>query len=65
MIAAVLHGPRDLRLQSRPALEPGVGDGTGVGLANVNRRLQAHYGEGVRLRSFPFGTIVRLEVPAQ
>jgi LytS/YehU family sensor histidine kinase len=45
-------------------LEPGSGDGTGVGLANVNRRLTAHYGEGVRLRSFPFGTIVRLEVPA-
>ncbi len=45
-------------------LEPGVGDGTGVGLANVNRRLQGHYGAGVRLRSFPFGTVVRLEVPA-
>ena len=44
-------------------LEPGVGDGTGLGLANVNRRLTAHYGEGVRLRSFPFGTVVRLEVP--
>jgi hypothetical protein len=25
--------------------------------------LTAHYGEGVRLRSFPFGTVVRLEVP--
>jgi len=45
-------------------LEPGSGEGTGLGLANVNRRLTAHYGEGVRLRSFPFGTIVRLEVPA-
>jgi LytS/YehU family sensor histidine kinase len=45
-------------------LEPGVGEGTGLGLANVNLRLTAHYGEGVRLRSFPFGTIVRLEVPA-
>jgi len=45
-------------------LEPGVGDGTGIGLANVNRRLTAHYGEGVKLRSFPFGTVVRLEVPA-
>jgi two-component system, LytTR family, sensor histidine kinase LytS len=45
-------------------LEPGVGEGTGLGLANVNRRLVAHYGEEVRLRSFPFGTVVRLEVPA-
>ena len=44
-------------------LEPGVGEGTGLGLANVNRRLIAHYGEGVQLRSFPFGTVVRLEVP--
>jgi two-component system LytT family sensor kinase len=44
-------------------LEPGVGEGTGLGLANVNQRLTAHYGEGVRLRSFPFGTVVRLEVP--
>ena len=45
-------------------LEPGVGEGTGLGLANVNRLLTAHYGEGVRLRSFRFGTVVRLEVPA-
>jgi LytS/YehU family sensor histidine kinase len=45
-------------------LEPGVGEGTGLGLANVDRRLTAHYGAGVRLRSFPFGTVVRLEVPA-
>ncbi len=45
-------------------LEPGVGEGTGLGLANVDRRLTAHYGEGVQLRSFPFGTVVRLEVPA-
>jgi sensor histidine kinase YesM len=45
-------------------LEPGVGEGTGLGLANVNRRLVAHYDESVRLRSFPFGTVVRLEVPA-
>jgi two-component system sensor histidine kinase LytS len=45
-------------------LEPGVGEGTGLGLANVNRLLTAHYGAGVRLRSFPFGTVVRLEVPA-
>ncbi len=44
-------------------LEPGVGEGTGLGLANVNQRLTAHYGESVRLRSFPFGTVVRLEVP--
>jgi len=41
------------------------GDGTGVGLANVHGRLTAHYGEGVRLRSFPFGTVVRLEVPVE
>jgi LytS/YehU family sensor histidine kinase len=44
-------------------LEQGVGEGTGLGLANVNLRLSAHYGERVRLRSFPFGTVVRLEVP--
>jgi two-component system sensor histidine kinase LytS len=46
-------------------LEPGVGEGTGLGLANVNQRLVAHYGETVRLRSFPFGTVVRLEVPIE
>jgi two-component system, LytTR family, sensor histidine kinase LytS len=45
-------------------LEPGFGDGTGVGLANVQLRLEAHYGSGVRLRSSPFGTVVSLEVPA-
>ncbi|HEY3183338.1 MAG TPA: histidine kinase [Gaiellaceae bacterium] len=47
-------------------LEPGVseGDGTGLGLASVHLRLTAFYGEGVKLRSFPFGTVVRLEVPA-
>jgi signal transduction histidine kinase len=49
-------------------LEPGVtgdeSEGTGLGLANVHRRLTAFYGEGVKLRSFPFGTVVRLEVPA-
>lgn len=45
-------------------LEPGVGEGTGLGLANVNRRLVAHYGESVKLRSFPFGTVVRLELPS-
>ncbi len=45
-------------------LEPGVGEGTGLGLANVHRRLTAFYGEGVRLKSGAFGTVVRLEVPA-
>ena len=48
-------------------LEPGVGggEGTGLGLASVHRRLQAFYGEGVKLKSGGFGTIVRLEVPAE
>jgi two-component system LytT family sensor kinase len=45
-------------------LEPGVGEGEGLGLANVHRRLTAFYGEGVRLKSGGFGTVVRLEVPA-
>ena len=45
-------------------LEPGFGEGTGVGLANVQLRLEAHYGSGVRLRSSPLGTVVSLEVPA-
>ncbi|HEY2219467.1 MAG TPA: histidine kinase [Gaiellaceae bacterium] len=46
-------------------LEPGVSerDGTGLGLASVHHRLTAFYGKGVKLRSFPFGTVVRLEVP--
>jgi LytS/YehU family sensor histidine kinase len=46
-------------------LEPGVSGraGTGLGLASVHHRLTAFYGEGVKLRSFPFGTVVRLEVP--
>jgi len=46
-------------------LEPGVseGDGTGLGLASVHRRLRAAYGEGVKLRSSPIGTVVRLQVP--
>jgi two-component system, LytTR family, sensor histidine kinase LytS len=46
-------------------LEPGVSesDGTGLGLASVHGRLRATYGEGVRLRSSPIGTIVRLQVP--
>jgi LytS/YehU family sensor histidine kinase len=45
--------------------EPGVSerDGTGLGLASVHHRLTAVYGQGVRLRSFPFGTVVRLDVP--
>lgn len=45
-------------------LEPGFGEGTGLGLTNVHRRLTAFYGEGVRLRSGGFGTVVRLVVPA-
>jgi two-component system sensor histidine kinase LytS len=47
-------------------LEAGVSDdgGMGLGLANVNGRLTAYYGKGVRLRSFPFGTVVWLDVPA-
>jgi two-component system, LytTR family, sensor kinase len=45
-------------------LEPEVGENTGLGLANVNRRLTTFYGEGVRLRSGGFGTVVRLQVPA-
>ena len=47
-------------------LEPGSGsgDGAGLGLANVHRRLTTFYGEGVRLKSGGFGTVVRLEVPA-
>jgi two-component system sensor histidine kinase LytS len=48
-------------------LEPGVsaGDGTGLGLASVHHRLTTSYGEGVKLRSFPFGTIVLLQVPVE
>jgi signal transduction histidine kinase len=47
-------------------LEPGTGegDGIGLGLANVHRRLTTFYGEGVRLKSGGFGTVVRLDVPA-
>ena len=30
----------------------------------LHRRLTAFYGEGVRLRSGLFGTVVRVEVPA-
>ena len=46
-------------------LEPGVSatESTGLGLAAVHHRLTASYGEGVKLRSFPFGTVVRLQVP--
>jgi DNA-binding LytR/AlgR family response regulator len=48
-------------------LEPGVGegDGAGLGLANVHQRLTTFYGEGVRLKSGGFGTVVRLYVPAE
>jgi two-component system sensor histidine kinase LytS len=48
-------------------LEPGVGegDGAGLGLANVHQRLTAFYGEGVRLKSGGFGTVVRLDVPVE
>jgi LytS/YehU family sensor histidine kinase len=47
-------------------LEPGVGsgNGAGLGLSQVHRRLAALYGGGVRLRSGVFGTVVRLDVPA-
>jgi two-component system sensor histidine kinase LytS len=47
-----------------PGTTDGSGDGEGLGLANVHRRLSAFYGEGVRLKSGAFGTVVRLEVPA-
>ena len=47
-------------------LDPGVStdDGTGLGLAQVHRRLTTFYGEGVRLKSGGFGTVVGLELPA-
>ncbi|MDQ4081766.1 MAG: histidine kinase, partial [Actinomycetota bacterium] len=47
-------------------LEPRVSgdEGTGLGLSQVHRRLTTFYGEGVRLKSGAFGTIVRLDVPA-
>jgi two-component system, LytTR family, sensor histidine kinase LytS len=38
--------------------------GTGLGLSNVDRRLTTLYGRGVRIRTSPLGTTVRLEVPA-
>ncbi len=47
-------------------LEPGVGDGLGIGLSNVNRRLEMIYGEASRLRveSHPGrGTTVRFRLP--
>ena len=47
-------------------LEPGFGDGLGIGLANVDRRLEMLYGEPSRLRieSVPDrGTTVRFRVP--
>ena len=57
--------PRDRPRRLERILEPGVSEngGLGLGLANVHGRLTAHYGEGVKLRSFPFGTVARLEVP--
>ena len=39
------------------------GAGTKLYLMQDRLRLTAFYGEGVKLRSFPFGTVVRLEVP--
>ena len=45
-------------------LEPGTSESDGLGLANVHGRLTAFYGEGVRLKSGVFGTVVRLQVPA-
>src|SRR5512133_3813428 len=45
-------------------LEPGTGESDGLGLANVHGRLTAFYGEGVRLKSGVFGTVVRLQVPS-
>ena len=61
------HGRGIAREALEHVLEPGVGggDGAGLGLANVNRRLTAFYGEGVRLKSGAFGTVVRLDVPAR
>src|SRR5438067_6004839 len=50
---------------ARETLERALtGEGEGLGLGNVHRRLTAFYGEGVRLKSGVFGTVVRLEVPA-
>ena len=44
-------------------LEQGSAKAPASGSRTSTCRLTAHYGEGVRLRSFPFGTVVRLEVP--
>ena len=50
---------------AREALERVLsGEEDGLGLANVHQRLTAFYGEGVRLKSGVFGTVVRLQVPA-
>jgi two-component system, LytTR family, sensor histidine kinase LytS len=47
-------------------LEPGVGtgNGAGLGLSQVHRRVAALHGGGVKLRSGVFGTVVRLELPS-
>src|SRR6266702_3971976 len=59
------NGPGIAREALERVLEPGVGegDGAGLGLANVHQRLTTFYGEGVRLKSGGFGTVVRLDVP--
>jgi LytS/YehU family sensor histidine kinase len=47
-------------------LEPGVGDGLGIGLSNVDRRLEMSYGTASRLRiesQLERGTTVRFRVP--
>jgi 2-desacetyl-2-hydroxyethyl bacteriochlorophyllide A dehydrogenase len=53
MIAAVLHGPRELRLQSRPGLEPGPGEAVvqvrAAGLCGTDYRIWT----GDRAVSYP------------
>lgn len=49
-------------------LEPGVGDGFGIGLSNVARRLEVMYGASSRLRiesQLGRGTTVRFRVPCK
>lgn len=49
-------------------LESGVGDGLGIGLANVDRRLTMLYGESSRLRvqsKHGHGTTVRFRIPVK